>query len=76
MKANIDKINVSSINLQESINDSNDFRPYSLSSIQRTKDNKNYLLSKAVLGFDDINKKSILDNILFNIDFLNVKKIY
>jgi hypothetical protein len=55
---------------------SNEFKQYNVSSIQATKDNKIYLVCHEVLGFDDIDKKFILDNILSYIDFVDVKKIY
>lgn len=57
-------------------NSSNKFKQYNVSSIQATKDNKIYLVCHEVLGFDDIDKKFILDNILSYIDFVDVKKIY
>ena len=55
---------------------SNEFKQYNVSSIQATKDNKIYLVCHEVLGFDDIDKKFILDNVLSYIDFVDVKKIY
>lgn len=55
---------------------SNEFKQYNVSSIQTTKDNKIYLVCHEVLGFDDIDKKFILDNVLSYIDFIDVKKIY
>jgi hypothetical protein len=55
---------------------SNEFKQYNVSSIQATKDNKIYLVCHEVLGFDDIDKRFILDNVLSYIDFVDVKKIY
>ncbi|KAB7886827.1 hypothetical protein [Poseidonibacter ostreae] len=57
-------------------NSSNKNKQYNVSSIQTTKDNKIYLVCHEVLGFDDIDKKFILDNVLSYIDFVDIKKIY
>lgn len=49
---------------------------FNVSSVQLTSDNKIYLVCHEVLGFDEIDKKFILDNIQSYIDFAEVKKIY
>lgn len=59
-----------------SIRNDKRFRQFNVNSIQTTKDNKIYLVCHEVLGFDEIDKKFILDNIQSYIDFAEVKKIY
>ncbi len=52
------------------------FKQYNVNSIQTTKDNKIYLVCHEILGIDAIDNKFILDDHLYYIDFVDVKKIY
>lgn len=54
----------------------NRFRQFNVNSIQTTRDNKIYLVCHEVLGFDETDKKFVLDNIQSYIDFSEVRRIY
>lgn len=57
-------------------NTNNENRQYNVSSIQISKDNKIILICHEVVGFDNVDKKFILDNIQSYIDFTKVVRIY
>lgn len=58
------------------VNNQGEHRQYNISSIQVTSDNKINLICHEVLGFDDIDKKFILDSCKSYLDFTNVIRIY
>lgn len=53
-----------------------DYRQFSVSSVQTTKDNKIVLICHEVIGYDTIDKKFILDNTQSYINFSDIKKVY
>lgn len=51
-------------------------RQYNVNSIQTTSSNRIYLICYEVIGYDEIDRKYILDSVKSFIEFVDIKKIY
>ncbi len=51
-------------------------RQYNVNSVQTTSSDRIYLICHEVIGYDEIERKYILDNVKSFIEFVDIKKIY
>lgn len=51
-------------------------RQFNVNSIQTTSRNRIYLICHEIIGYDEIERKYILDNVKSFIEFVDIKRIF